>query len=710
MKVIPLFGVGIVGKSDTITRQRRVNVYLENRPDGDKAKTVFLGTPGLTYQWSMPNGRPRGLYGTQQNLFSVAFDTFYDLNYNGSINYSSKIFTIDKLVSMASTGSQTLIVDGVDGYVYSGPNVGLTSINQPSTSTASSITTSVLTTTAQQANGSSATLTFASTANYPGVGSTIVVSGLTPSVYNGTFTVTASSNTYCTYACADGATFLGSIAGTALTVSSVSKGTIVIGQTLQGSGVTAGTTIVSGSGLNWVVSASQTVAIETLTSSVAQTTAGSIYVPIMTIGGTVTGVFTVGQTITGSGVLAGTTIVALGSGTGGVGTYFVNQLQTVSSTIITAAYAGGFPFGARTCTFCSGYFVVEQPFTQKFWVSNSFDASQWDPLAFASASQYPDYIKAVDSLNGNLILFSELHTEFWQNIGTTPVPYAPIIQAATEYGLAAIFSRAHVAGAICFLAQNPQGALQFCQINGYQIRVISNPDVDYLLSQITTVSDAVAMGYQIDNHSMYQISFPTANRTLLYDLTTGVWSEMQTGVSTDGSPKRHMAQLCAQYNGQTYVSDYQNGNIYHWDSTSYTDDGQTILREIITRHISSDFNTFGIDELYFDMETGVGNPGRSGWTADTTIVTADMTQYTADQLGPLADGSNPMIMIGCSKDNGRTWQTDRYMPLGARGQYHKRVIARQWGTARDFVFRLRMTDPVKFILTDGAVTIREKPQ
>lgn len=60
-----------------------------------------------------------------------------------------------------------------------------------------------------------------------------------------------------------GPTFTGSITGTALTVSGVT-GTIAVGQTLYGSGITAGTTILSGSGTAWVVSASQTVGSESM--------------------------------------------------------------------------------------------------------------------------------------------------------------------------------------------------------------------------------------------------------------------------------------------------------------------------------------------------------------------------------------------------------------------------------------------------------------
>lgn len=63
----------------------------------------------------------------------------------------------------------------------------------------------------------------------------------------------------------EAASFTGTISGTALTVSSVT-GTIAAGQLLNGVGTTAGTYIVSGSGLSWVVSVSQTVGPVAMTS------------------------------------------------------------------------------------------------------------------------------------------------------------------------------------------------------------------------------------------------------------------------------------------------------------------------------------------------------------------------------------------------------------------------------------------------------------
>jgi hypothetical protein len=74
-----------------------------------------------------------------------------------------------------------------------------------------------------------------------------------------------------------------------------------------------------------------------MTASIAGTT--------MTVSAVVSGAFAVGRVISGTGVTAGTSITALGTGTGGIGTYTVSQSQTVASTTITAATPLAFDSG-----------------------------------------------------------------------------------------------------------------------------------------------------------------------------------------------------------------------------------------------------------------------------------------------------------------------------------------------------------------------------
>ena len=61
-----------------------------------------------------------------------------------------------------------------------------------------------------------------------------------------------------------GASITGSIASTTLTVSAVGAGAVAVGQALSGTGVTAGTVIISGSGSTWTVYPSQTASITTI--------------------------------------------------------------------------------------------------------------------------------------------------------------------------------------------------------------------------------------------------------------------------------------------------------------------------------------------------------------------------------------------------------------------------------------------------------------
>lgn len=78
---------------------------------------------------------------------------------------------------------------------------------------------------------------------------------------------------------------------------------------------------------------------------------GAIAGTTMTVSAVVSGTLAVGQVIAGSGVTAATTITALGTGTGGTGTYTVSTTQTVASTSITATgptYAAGTDYEMST--------------------------------------------------------------------------------------------------------------------------------------------------------------------------------------------------------------------------------------------------------------------------------------------------------------------------------------------------------------------------
>jgi len=80
------------------------------------------------------------------------------------------------------------------------------------------------------------------------------------------------------------------------------------------------------------------------TIAAATSTASSIAGDVLTIGGTLTGTFVVGQMITGTGIPADTYITALGTGTGGAGTYTINTSLTIASEAINGGVSVETPF------------------------------------------------------------------------------------------------------------------------------------------------------------------------------------------------------------------------------------------------------------------------------------------------------------------------------------------------------------------------------
>jgi hypothetical protein len=85
---------------------------------------------------------------------------------------------------------------------------------------------------------------------------------------------------------------------------------------------------------------------------------GSIATTVLTVTAVTSGALSVGQTISGSGVTAATKITALGTGTGGIGTYTVDTSQTASSTTITATAASSAAYAGNTGNGAMGAITV----------------------------------------------------------------------------------------------------------------------------------------------------------------------------------------------------------------------------------------------------------------------------------------------------------------------------------------------------------------
>jgi len=406
--------------------------------------------------------------------------------------------------------------------------------------------------------------------------------------------------------------------------------------------------------------------------------------------------------------------------------------------------------GAVTVCYLDGYFVFNEPNSQKMWVTTLLDGTSIDPLEFASTEGSPDGLLAVVSNFREVWAFGTNSIEVWYDSGATDFPLQRIQGAFNELGCAAPYSIAKMDNGLFWLGRDRRGQGIVYRANGYQGQRISTHAVEWQIQQYTDMSDAIAYTYQQDGHSFYVLIFPTANTTWVYDAATQAWHERAGFV--EGEFTRHRSNCQMAFNNEIVVGDFENGSIYAFDLDVYADNGQIQKWLRTWRALPTGQNNLkrtAHHSLQLDCETGVGlnlYPAYASENIDTesglNLVAQYVQTYLATQSGviltteagdgfeplgqyelsdtditgyeivtnsyPAAPGYNPEAMLRWSDDGGHTWSNEHWSPLGRIGAYGHRTFWRRLGMTvklRDRVYELSMTDPVKVAIMGAELII-----
>ena len=532
-------------------------------------------------------------------------------------------------------------------------------------------------------------------------------------------TQTVASQTLTTAATA--ATMTASIAGNILTVTAIT-GTLYPGQTIQGSTVAAGT-IITALGGSAAISYAITAAGTGYAVGDTITVTGGIYsqqttYTVATIGGggTVTGLTVVNYGVytvvpgtpastTTSGNGTGLTLtLTFGTGTGGTGSYVVSASQTVASTTIYALNfsvmpANDGPFqGADVVDVVDNYFVYNRPNTQQ-WGSSNILSPISSALAFSSKDGAPDNLVSMIVDHREVYLLGETSSEVWVDSGLFPFAFQRIPGTSTQHGIAAKFSIARLGNSFAYLSKNIRGDGQIMMMQGYVPTRISNHAVEQSIEGVD-ISDARAWTYLIEGHEVYVISFPGIDLTWAYDIASGMWHKW-LWVDSNNVFHRHRGNCHSHFANMNLVGDWQNGNIYMLDPNTYTDDGNEIRRVRRAPHLVSDFQRQYFSELQLLFQPGVGLSGNIiGQDSPTNAVAglgvAGLAVAGQNSLATL--GADPQAMLRWSNDGGSTWSNEHWTSIGTQGRYKNRAIWRRLGQARDRIFEVVVTDPIKAVI------------
>lgn len=328
---------------------------------------------------------------------------------------------------------------------------------------------------------------------------------------------------------------------------------------------------------------------------------------------------------------------------------------------------GGTEFpGAAYLTYQDGYGIWGPPNSNRFYVTNLDDFLGLDYLNFATLEGLPDNIVVAKSHYRELWIFGERTIEIWQNVGTSPFPFARAQGAYVEQGCGASASIGIGDNVIYWLSQHRQ----VLSAVGYQPTIISSRKLERELADYETVADAIGFVWVNEGHTFYQLTFPNAKVTWVYDAATQIWHKRSSfewpGETLQG---QHRANCYAHYNDLHLVGDYATGTIYGMDRDYFDDDGEPLVAQLQSMEIRQEgkLQFFPPLQIYFEHGQGL-----------TT-----------------GQGFDPQAMLSWSNDGGFTWGPELWSPIGKIGEYGTRSIWRRGGSAYTRSYRLMVSDPVK---------------
>ena len=415
--------------------------------------------------------------------------------------------------------------------------------------------------------------------------------------------------------------------------------------------------------------------------------------------------------------------------------------------------------GAVTVGYLDGYFVFNEPNSQRLWITQLLDGQSIDPLDFASAEGSPDGLVAILIDHREAWLFGTNSVEVWYDSGATDFPLTPVQGAFNEVGCIAAFSVAKLDNGIFWLGADARGRGIVYRANGYTAQRVSTHAVEWQIQEYGNMSDAIAYTYQQDGHSFYVLIFPSANTTWVFDVATSLWHERAAFIN--GSFTRHRSNCQMSFNNKIVVGDHELGNIYAFDLDVFSDAGavQKWLRSWRALPTgTNDLKRTAQHSLQLDAETGainssvttpitildLSNPNddlltESGdflvWeyisgTFNEVLLTESGDQLVQEDGGDIvvvvvpisavggkilieegqftATAIDPQVMLRWSDDGGHTWSNEHWRSMGKTGQWGRRVIWRRLGMTlklRDRVYEVSGTDTVKIAIMGAELNV-----
>jgi len=330
-------------------------------------------------------------------------------------------------------------------------------------------------------------------------------------------------------------------------------------------------------------------------------------------------------------------------------------VSTFTTAPVTSEYVGGF--------------TVYGEASGRFDYSNINECQTVDPLNFATAEQYADKLTRIKADGSDMFIFSRTSIEPWRIVSDVNLPFSVVGGSVSKKGLVAPNAVVSSDNTLMFPGADNIGY----RFEGYTPQRITTHAIERYFEGDSDREAITGQAYTFEGHAM--ACWTGDEYTVSYDAATNYWHNRES--YANGGRWRARNAIVAW--GKTIVGDALSGDLFYLDKDTYSEGGSPMIWGIDTPYVHATGGTGGIvDELYFDVATGVGT-------------------YESEALG----------MLDWSIDGGETFIGHRQLKLGKLGEV-KRVRQRRLGSFGDkgIMFRLRISDPVIRGITEIAARIR----
>lgn len=299
---------------------------------------------------------------------------------------------------------------------------------------------------------------------------------------------------------------------------------------------------------------------------------GSIATTVLTVTAITEGVLAVGQLVSGAGVAVGTYITALGTGTGGTGTYTVGVSQTVASEAMVI--------------------------------------NAWNALDYTSKASEPDGGVALAKHLSYLVAFGQWSTEFFYDAANpTGSPLARNDTAKTEIGCANAQSVVQILSnqTVMWIGQGRETGRGVYHIIGTAPQKVSTKAIDEFLNA-DPLTNVRAWSIAIAGTVFYVLTLKDSGYTFAFDLKDKVWTQW-TSDNGAGVESFFTPEFFASLGNVSYVQ-LPGGLVSKVSTSTYQDLGININYRVVTPKLDNNDNKnkfwFSV-ELMGDMVTGTAS-------------------------------------------------------------------------------------------------------